>query len=332
MGQPRYAHAAIGLGDGRVLVAGGFYFIRGKGEGWTASAEIYDPVKNTWTNAGALHQPRSALTATKLTNGWVLFAGGGVDHVGSNACDLYSPSTGEWMTVPSLKEARYYHTASLLRDGRVLVVGGTLNHADKTGILASTEIFDPATRTWTSGPPLQDARCDHRAAVMLDGKVLIVGGHSGKWEGNKPLKSVEIYDPVKNQWSFGPSLEHARDGGAIITPTATRPLLVIGGFDSTFSHRADIEVYDEQNPRWVIWGRATDAKDPRKSFYDDKSERFILPIMMREPRGSHATTQLDDGSILVSGGWNQRGVLRSTEVLTVQPRPGRIFMEDDAGQ
>lgn len=332
MKQPRYYHAAVPLGDGRVLVAGGFYFIRGKGEGWTASAEVFHPISNTWSDAGAMHQPRSALTATVLTNNWVLFAGGGVDHVGSPACDLYDPQTEKWTTVPDLMEARYCHTASLLPDGRVIVVGGTRDHANKDGVLASTEIFDPRTRSWTRGPSLREARCEHVAAVMLDGRVLVAGGHSGKWEGNKGLKSVEIYDPVKNQWSPGPSMEHARDGASIVPPTTNSPLAVIGGTDSTFNHRGDIEVFDERHLRWVIWGRPIDSKDPRKSFYDDKLGVFILSFMLQEPRASHTSTRLSDGRILVSGGGNKSGVLRSSEVLRIQPRPGRIFMEDDAGQ
>ena len=45
-------------------------------------------------------------------------------------------------------------------------------------IHSSTEIYDPVTNTWSSGPGLPNPRVAHSATLMGDGRVLITGGIS----------------------------------------------------------------------------------------------------------------------------------------------------------
>jgi len=53
-----------------------------------------------------------------------------------------------WSTAPSMAAQRELHTATLLADGRVLVAGGS--QFVTTGAIASCEIFDPKTNTWSA--------------------------------------------------------------------------------------------------------------------------------------------------------------------------------------
>jgi N-acetylneuraminic acid mutarotase len=65
--------AALTLRDGRVLVLGGT-----TKAGDTASAELYDPTTNRWSEAQPmLHAHGAGLTATLLRDGRVLVLGGG---------------------------------------------------------------------------------------------------------------------------------------------------------------------------------------------------------------------------------------------------------------
>ncbi len=82
---------------------------------------------------------------------------------------------------------RQGHTATVLSDGRVLIVGGR----NESGALASAEVFDPISRTFTSVGSMAEARFDHGAVLLGDGRVLIVGGHNG----NNASASAEIYEP-----------------------------------------------------------------------------------------------------------------------------------------
>jgi len=69
-----------------------------------------------------MHYARAGHTASLLTNGKVLVAGGTSNgFTGLNSTELYHPSTGTWKTVSSVNHARCFHTSSLLANGKVLV-------------------------------------------------------------------------------------------------------------------------------------------------------------------------------------------------------------------
>ena len=90
----------------------------------------------------------SGHTATLMADGKVLIAGGG-------SAALYDPNKGTWRATGQMIEDRSYHTATLLPDGRVLVAGGILMAGDEPeddDLLASAELFDPATGTWSAVP------------------------------------------------------------------------------------------------------------------------------------------------------------------------------------
>jgi hypothetical protein len=55
----------------------------------------------------------------------------------------------------------------------------------------SAELFDPRTNTWQPTAPMNVARRNHRAALLPDGSVLVIGGSSAF--GNKYLTSCEIF-------------------------------------------------------------------------------------------------------------------------------------------
>ena len=64
------------------------------------------------------------------------------------------------------------HTATLLPNGKVLVAGGYLEAAS----LASAELYDPATGTWSATGSLATGARNHTATLLPNGKVLVAGG------------------------------------------------------------------------------------------------------------------------------------------------------------
>jgi hypothetical protein len=80
-------------------------------------------------------------------------------------------------SLPSMMNAAHtLHTATLMPDGTVLVVrGGGLNGSDQ---MASTERFQPASRTWLSVTSMPTARSFHVASLLPGGGVLVAGGRS----------------------------------------------------------------------------------------------------------------------------------------------------------
>src|ERR1700722_1144811 len=98
-----------------------------------------------------------------------------------------------FVAAASMHQARFGHTATLLQNGKVLIAGG--GTIDET--LASAELYDPSTNTWTTTGSLSTAREYHTATLLDSGKVLVVDGS----DGPTTLKSAEIYDPVSGTWS-----------------------------------------------------------------------------------------------------------------------------------
>src|SRR6266853_426654 len=58
---------------------------------------------------------------------------------------------------------------------------------------------------WEFTGSLNTARLWHTATLLLDGKVLVVGGFN-----NVALASAELYDPASGTWSFTGSMNTAR--------------------------------------------------------------------------------------------------------------------------
>src|SRR5712691_11822475 len=105
----------------------------------------------------------------------------------------------------SLPTPRSGYTATLLQNGKVLVAGGQ----DSSGVLASAELYDPATGTWTATGSLNTGRRFHTATLLPSGKVLVAAGfdNNANLDG---LVSAEIYDPATGKWTLTGNLNAGR--------------------------------------------------------------------------------------------------------------------------
>jgi Galactose oxidase, central domain len=135
------------------------------------------------------------------------------------------------MTTP-----RQYHTATLLRDGRVLIAGGFAYldpNSTRPTVLATTELYDPSTGTFSPTGTMTTGRASQTAALLPDGRVLIAGGF--QYNASDPtsldfsLGSAELYDPVTGSFTPTGNMVNAQYG-----PTATLlnngKVLITGGF------------------------------------------------------------------------------------------------------
>jgi len=171
------------LRDGNVLITGGGSSTDGAGSTIT-SAETFDTATLKFRATGSMHVARIAHTATLLTDGRVLIAGGRGSEVNASA-EIYDPKSGTFHDTGRLISARYKHTAGLLPDGRVLIAGGS-DDRDWHGTLSSAEIYDPLRGTFSSTSSLHDARfkLPDEAVQLGSGQLLIAGGN----------RQAELYD------------------------------------------------------------------------------------------------------------------------------------------
>jgi ribosome modulation factor len=173
------------LPNGDVLIAGGDDAVAA-----LSTAELYDPKSGTFSLTGSMTTARSAHTATLLSDGRVLLAGGRSNMSGPvlKTAELYDPKSGTFSpTTGSMTDAREGHTATLLRDGRVLVAGGL----DDSATLATAEIYIPATGSFSPAGTMKVARFSQTATLLPNGRVLIVGGQ----DHQVSTASAELYQP-----------------------------------------------------------------------------------------------------------------------------------------
>jgi hypothetical protein len=228
------ADAAVAvLSDGRVLIAGGAD-VR-KSDESAASAEIYDPATGKFTATGSMRLARVFATATTLSDGRVLIAGGGRHDpkadtfTDSASAEVYDPVSGKFGRVGDMTTPREVHTATLLPDGRVLVAGGFRQAQDdlEGGYLASAEVFDPATGSFSATQPMLIDRGEHVAVLLPNGKVLLAGGASEE-NGDFGLETAELFDPATSRFTVTGSMHFPR---AYFTATllASGDVLIAGG-------------------------------------------------------------------------------------------------------
>ncbi|WP_020630428.1 DUF6603 domain-containing protein [Amycolatopsis alba] len=125
---PRKGHQATVLPDGRVLVTGGdaVGVLPYRPES-VATAEIYDPVKGTWTRVADLPGGgRSGHRCVATPIGAVVVGGVGRPGAtaGYRATVAFDPGSGTWRATGAPADGRWDFPAVDLADGRVFVVGG----------------------------------------------------------------------------------------------------------------------------------------------------------------------------------------------------------------
>ena len=137
-------------------------------------------------------QPRAVL----LSDGRVLVTGDRFLDIQAltGKAEVYDPDTGTWTPTEDMSKPTVDHSLTLLPDGRVLAAGGAHPLNIHQGDYSTTEIFDPATNSWSPGPELSGPRTNHSATLLPDGRVLLVGGFVHE-DGGYALTSMEFVIP-----------------------------------------------------------------------------------------------------------------------------------------
>jgi hypothetical protein len=270
LAESRTAHTMTLLQDGTVLVVGGQNATNTVNTA-LASAELYDPAPGSWTSTGALGTRRLGHTATLLSSGVVLVAGGSDNATVQTplaSAELYDPATGKWTAAASMADARESHTATLLASGMVLVAGGQ----GTSSVLNSAELYDPVGATWNPAGAMGAHREFQTATLLSSGKVLVAAG----FDGVTSLTSAELYDPAGG-WVGTGSLTPGRDSHTA-TLLSSGQVLVAGGYNAGQS-LASAVLYDPILGTWAATGPLVTGRELHT-----------------------ATTLLPSGKVLAAGG------------------------------
>lgn len=246
--------------DGTLIyLIGGFRAEPGGGSPSAPRAMFaYDPSADSWSTRGEI--PEGVNHAGFAAVGGKLYIVGGFreNTFGpTGAVRRYDPATGQWQDGAPMLTPRGALAVAVL-NGRIHAVGG--NAADGAGLpphehgapqadnsVATHEVYDPATNTWTRLAPMPTPR-NHLGAAVVGGRIHVAGGRVG---GDLEMTTHEIYDPASGTWSAGPPLPTGRSGIAVV---AHRGLVYVfggetvrPGLSKTFD---DAERFDSAAGRW----------------------------------------------------------------------------------
>jgi len=286
---------------------------------------------NGFCGTASLSIGRELHTETLLGTGKVLVAGGlDLNGVALQTAEIYDPSTGTVSSTGNLSapNGRGSHASITLQNGQVLLIGGI----DNTGAnLATAELYDPASGTFSATGSMAQARGKITAVLLANGKVLVAGG-SGP---NGDLAGGEIYDPVSALFTPTGSLNQARERHTM-TLLANGKVLIAGGRVFTgngFSALSSAELFDPQASQGVGAFSAVGSMNSPRDFptatplsdgtvllvggfisyqtnlsassaevFNAATNSFALTGSMSTPRTHHTASLLPDGTVAVAGG------------------------------
>jgi hypothetical protein len=328
------------------------------------SAEIWDPSTSAWSEIADMSQSRVDFAAVSLRDDQLLVAGGLNDDSprrSYSSAYIYDARAEyqTWSKTGLMLAARTGPSAALLGDGRVLVAGGYFHVAPDVGAvpnaelavyrqpstdirpqhspgpfdidmgnagaaLATAELFDPATGTWTSTGPLNYARYGAAAVTLADGRVLLVGSINRGLDGfgvavdPDAFDTAETYDPATGRFTLAgrlPEIDRAaleaqgepganpmpeddgqpagvgrlialQDGGAVLI-----------GYASWWKHLADVTRsfrFDAKTGAWSEIGKTYVV-------VSEPSPVLLTAPGVRDLSGAQAAA-IPDGRVLVAGG------------------------------
>lgn len=192
-------HAAIRLPDGRVLVTGGNTLAMNPQD----TVDIVDPERGDLTALPPLARPTSGHEMAVLPDGRVLVFGANIGCCEEPRVEIYDPATGRselaghW---PGNPTCTCPDRMVLLDDGRLLILQEVMpqRYQPLPANAYETFIWDPATDTALSGPPI--ARQNDTNVVNIryllpvaDGRLVVVG--SDGYGANPGIDWVGVLDP-----------------------------------------------------------------------------------------------------------------------------------------
>lgn len=209
-----------------------------------------------------------------------------------------SSRAGSLSEIAHMQIARASHSSTLLPDGKILIAGGFGGSGTESDPYRSTEIYDPRTGSFQTAGNMTIGRSGHTATFLKNGKLLIAGGWTGRYNVRR---SAELYDPATGVFTPTGEMVIERAGNtAALLPDGK--VLVAGGEDRSENALASAEVYDPTT------GKFTRTGD------------------MVEPRGEATATALRNGKVLIVGGgsghYPSQNVYRSAELY--DPATGKF--------
>jgi N-acetylneuraminic acid mutarotase len=305
MSVSRTNHTMTTLPNGLVLIVGG---VTDQSGGLTGVSELFGytgfPTQpGSFATVGTMQLARTGAPAVALPNGNVFISGGTTSQsLPTATAELYDPATKTFrFTKNAMTSPRAGHSASLLPDGRVLIAGGDKGGFDASGLLNTTEIYDPVAETFVPGPPMNSKHSGHAAVRLSDGRIMVISGYAGSVNGSlsqfvTPI--AEIYNPQTVSWSMAAPLPSGRTVFAATRLTDGRIFIAGGYWNTEPDGMRSVLIFDPSSNKWQSMGP-----------------------MLYQRQGGPTAHSLPNGKVLILGGNGVEITASSSELY--DPATGR---------
>ena len=289
----------------------------------SAVVKIVGEAQGTFTAVGNMTTARANHTATLLSNGKVLIAGGNGDNFQPLAsAELYDPSTRTFAPTGGMTTPRYRQSATRLTDGRVLIAGGTQD-ANRDVPVFTAELYNPSTGAFTPTGDLSSIGGSVSvlsapvSALFPDGRVFVAAS------GN-----AEIYDPQGGTFTLTGPYAHPSPVLVITVTLLPNGKVLVTGCTGKPCTAGVTELFDPQSgtfgvtgpmpeESWLDVNTATllpngkvllvgneenDGFPADAELYDPEAGTFTSIKNAIEPHEFAAAARLTDGTVLIAGG------------------------------
>jgi len=288
---PRMDHAAAGLPDGRLLVAGGTVYDRETRERTPSdSALIWDPESDAWSEAPPMSTVRTDFALVAVEGG--VLAIGGLDAEGAVLGTTERFDGQAWTSGPAVTPRHGFDIDAY--EGGWLITGG--RNGNPVGLVE--HLVGDEVR---SLPALSPPRADHVLTVLSDGSLLVTGGD----DGAAVIADVDQF--VDGAWFARTpmSFPRAQHGAGQVEDGR---VVVFGGRPVPDSPDAlpvrEVEIY-EADGAWRLANRQVQA------------------------RYEGVVHTLDDGRVMIVGGHSRGKVINEISVYSSKPKPPRVKQPED---
>lgn len=220
---------------------------------------------NPWSEVSVM--PSGLTEPAVVAHGSKVFVIGGSFSAKLNVYDTIS---GLWQEKPSLAIARRGHSAHIIND-TLYVVGGERKWKEIDSLVS----YNIQDELWAEREPLSIERSFH-ASCVYDKKIFVFGGFTSNGiedDGSthtKKVSSVEVYDPVTNQWAAMSSMSKANWGMSCVTVNDL--IYVIGGAENERGYM----VY---NPSLDSWQGSGTLNIPRRYGFSTSVIEGMIYVM-----------------------------------------------------
>ena len=214
----------------------------------------YDIKNNKWFNSVSMTSFRTALSVVSA-HGLIFAIGGFHEKEPVDIVEVFNINLEKWLT--------YNHTLNVKRVGhasvydpvsdKIYVIGGWDSVNDNFDSCEVLDLKHPE-RGFQMIAKMNTPRGE-LSAVCVNGKIYAIGGYNG----STFLSTVEVYNPVKNVWTYISPMMFERGWPA--ASVCDGKIYVSGGRFKPGSMLNTMEVYDPKINKWYICENMIIARD-----------------------------------------------------------------------